>query len=272
MSSPDIQHRVPGDRWFAPLSGDAFFLGRLFLGVAVAGSGVLQLVTGKLVRLVPAAEGDPSSALPYLVGVVLLAAGCAIAAGRRARLAAGIVAGLILLSLVLAQVPRLVENPSAFFMWTNPLKGLALAGGLGLLVAMLARVEGRGSPGLEALAVLFLAVFLFVCGLQHFVYADFVTVLVPSWIPGQRFWAYLTGMALIAGGAGILVPRLARMAATLTAAMIFLWVLLLHIPRSVAGPDRAGETAGVFEAMAISGIALLVACRSARPAARRRPG
>jgi hypothetical protein len=50
-----------------------------------------------------------------------------------------------------------------------------------------------------------------------------------------------------------------RLAACLSAVMIFLWVLLLHIPRAFAGPNHANETAGVFEALAISGVALLVA-------------
>jgi hypothetical protein len=49
--------------------------------------------------------------------------------------------------------------------------------------------------------------------------------------------------------------------------MIFLWVLLLHIPRALAGPNHANETAGIFEALAISGVALLVAgTRVSRPA------
>jgi hypothetical protein len=41
--------------------------------------------------------------------------------------------------------------------------------------------------------------------------------------------------------------------------MIFLWVFLVHIPRALAGPNHANETAGVFEALALSGVALLVA-------------
>jgi uncharacterized membrane protein YphA (DoxX/SURF4 family) len=112
---------------------------------------------------------------------------------------------------------------------------------------------------LEPLGAVFLAVFLVVCGMQHFAYSDFVTTLVPSWIPGQRYWTYFTGVALIAGGAGILVPPTSRLAATLAAVMIFLWVLLVHIPRALAGPQHAGETAGVFEALALSGVALIVA-------------
>lgn len=249
-------------------------LGRCFFGIAVAASGALQLVTGEFVRLVPidaAGDGQSPSAWPYVTGVVLLAAGCAIAAERRARLAGGIVAALIAVSLTLAQIPRLLSDPWVGFMWTNPLKAVALLGSGCLLVALLP--GGGGDPALvrstverlQRLAPLPLALFLIVCGVQHFVYADFVDTLVPSWIPGQRLWTCFTGVALIAGGAGILVPRTSRAAATCSALMIFLWVILLHIPRAVAGPNHAGETAGVFEALAISGVALMVAASRARP-------
>ncbi len=232
-------------------------LGRCFFGAAVMASGVLQLVTGEFVRLVPKLPAwVPAPAVwPYLIGVVLVVTGLAILSGRMARAAAAVVAAMILLMLVFLYPPSMVANPDIDrpllrgFMWTNPLKCLALVGGAALLIG---RLERAGAA--------FLSVFLIVCGLQHFTYRDFVTLLVPSWIPpGQRFWTYFTGVALIAGGAGILVPRTARLAATLSAVMIFLWVLLLHIPRAAAGPQHVFETAGVFEALALSGVALLVA-------------
>jgi uncharacterized membrane protein len=104
-----------------------------------------------------------------------------------------------------------------------------------------------------------LAVFLTICGIQHFVYADFVTTLVPAWLPGLRFWTYFTGTALIAGGLGLLVPQSRALAATLSGLMIFLWVFLVHIPRSMADLHNPSEMSGVFEALALSGVALLVA-------------
>jgi uncharacterized membrane protein len=243
----------------------AFHLGRSFFGVAAAASGALQLVTGELVRLFPTAgdQGGGASPWPYVVGVVLVAAGCAIAAGRRAWAGAAVVAGLIVVSLIVESIPRLLGNPWVGHMWTNPLKSVALAAGAGLLVArpslLLARPPSAAVERVERLAVISLAVFLFVCGVQHFVYAEFVSLLVPSWIPGQRFWTYLTGVALMAGGAGLLVPRTAWLAASLSALMVFLWVFVLHIPRAVSGPEHAHETAGVFEALAVSGIALMLA-------------
>jgi uncharacterized membrane protein YphA (DoxX/SURF4 family) len=259
-----------------PVSGSvAFAVGRCFVGLAAAGSGALQLVTGDPVRLFPTAAGSSGSTAvwPYAVGVLLVAAGCAIAAGRRVRLAAGVVAGLILVSLIVESVPRLLASPWVGYMWTNPLKSVALAAGAALLVAAPTAAAIRGRVGrVERVAVLALALFLFVCGLQHFVYADFVTELVPAWIPGRRGWTYLTGAALIAGGAGMLVPRVAALAAGLSSLMIFLWVPLLHIPRAVTGPYHAHETAGVFEALAISGIALMIAVScAAPPAADRSP-
>jgi uncharacterized membrane protein YphA (DoxX/SURF4 family) len=162
-------------------------------------------------------------------------------------------------------VPLVVSNPWAGFVWTNPLKALALAGGAALLAGTVPD-EGRAIPAAAGwrsmwpqLGAVFLAVFFLVGGVQHFVYHDFVANMVPSWIPGRGFWAYVTGVALIASGVGILVRRAARLAATMSAAMIFLWVVLLHIPRALAGPRHAFETCGVFEALALSGVALTVA-------------
>ena len=100
--------------------------------------------------------------------------------------------------------------------------------------------------------------------MQHFVYHDFVAQLVPSWIPGPMLWTYFTGAALIAGGVGMLVAPTARLAATMSGVMILLWVPMVHVPRALAGPDHASETAGVFEALAVSGVAFMVAGTRAR--------
>jgi uncharacterized membrane protein len=248
-------------------------LGRTFFGVATMASGVLQLVTGDFVRIVPKLPPwiPAHSTWAYLVGVVLVAIGIAILSGR-ARIAASLLAAMILADVLFLYMPQMVVNPVVDrpflrgFMWTNPLKALALVGGTAILVwrspdvsrgvsSLVRAVERWGPKG-----AMLLAIFLIVCGVQHFVYRDFVTAMVPAWIPpGQRFWTYFTGVALIAGGVGILLPQTTRLAASLSAVMIFLWVLLLHIPRALAGPNHANETAGIFEALAISGVALLVA-------------
>lgn len=252
-------------------------LGRSFFGAATMASGVLQIATGDFVRLVPTLPAwVPAHSLwASAVGMVLVVAGLAILTGRLTRTAAAIVGTLLLVDL-LSLLPQMVVNP-AFdrpflrgFMWTRPLKALALVGGAAILAGGLAgeaRVASalvRGFPRLAPVGRILLALFLVVAGMQHFAYADFVTTLVPSWIPAQRYWTYFTGVALMAGGVGLVVPRTARPASAMSALMIFLWVLLLHIPRAFAGPNHANETAGIFEALALSGVALLIAGTTTR--------
>jgi uncharacterized membrane protein YphA (DoxX/SURF4 family) len=253
-------------------------LGRTFYGLGVMGSGVLQLAIGGFVRLVPVPAWVPAPrALAYLLGVVLIALGLAIVSGRLPRTGATIVAVLILAMLVVLHPSRFfdpnIDRPLLRgFMWTNPLKCLALVGGAALVAARwpdaMRGLAGRGIGAWERFGPLLLAVFLVVAGIQHYWYRQFVDGLVPAWIPpGQRFWTLATGAALLAGGIGMLVPRTARLAASLSGLMIFLWVILLHIPRAYAGPGHAFEAAGVFEALALSGVALLVA--GTRPAGAR---
>jgi len=106
-----------------------------------------------------------------------------------------------------------------------------------------------------------LGAFMILAGIQHFQFAQFVQTLVPVWIPGHLFWTYFAGVALIAGGFGLFLPPTARLAAVLTGLMIFLWVVLLHIPRALAAaPEQArNEWVAVFEALACAGIGFVLA-------------
>lgn len=231
--------------------------GRYCLGLAVAGSGLMQVVNADFVRLVAKPGWLPAPAVfAVMAGVLLVVIGAALCCRHRLQEAAG---GLVVLLAVtfLLKVPEILANPGAGFVWTNPAKVLALAGGALLL---LAATPGRGAVAFAAGA---LGVFLLICGVQHFVYAAFVDTLVPAWIPpGPRFWTLFSAVALLAGGAGVLLPATRRPAGLLAGVMIFLWVLLLHVPRSVT-MRSAFELAGVFEALALAGVAWLVAVAGA---------
>jgi uncharacterized membrane protein len=114
---------------------------------------------------------------------------------------------------------------------------------------------------IAGLGRLFFAAGLIAFGILQFIHGDFVATLVPAWISGHYFWTYFAAIALITGGAGLILPQTARLAAALTGLMIFLWVMLLHIPRAVAaaGPQSRNEWTAVFEALAMSGIAFVIA-------------
>ena len=246
-------------------------VGRIFFSIAVVASGLLQLLMASFVRLVPPLpEWIPShSSWARLIGIVLVVTGLALLGkGRWARRAAAVLGVMIFLDFLFLHLPLAATNPSAGFMWTNPAKALAMLGGVLFLAATLPVEDADRSSALARLlrrlmplGPLLLSGFMILGGIQHFVYIDFVTKLVPAWIPGPRFWAYFTGVALIAGGVGILVPKTARWAATMSGIMIFLWVVLLHIPRALADLSNTGEASGVFEALAMSGIAFMLADR-----------
>jgi len=244
-------------------------LGRVCFGVAVAASGVMQLVLHNFVRLVPVLPDwiHAQSTLAVAIGGVLVVIGLAISVGKKTGLAAGVLVGLLLCTFLLQRVPEILAHPEQGFIWTNPAKVCALLGG----PLTLALVQSTWSARTGAGAAWLLGIFLLICGVQHFWYAAFVDTLVPTWIPpSQRFWTYFAGMALLAGGLGVILPQTRRWAGVLTGVMVFLWVLLFHIPRSVE-MKSAFELAGVFEALAISGVAWLVAghvaSERARPAA-----
>jgi uncharacterized membrane protein YphA (DoxX/SURF4 family) len=245
-------------------------LGRLFFAISMVAFGIQQLATAEFVRLVPPLPAwvPGHSSWAYLVGILLIIAGVAIGTGHKARWAAAVLGGMIVLSILCLHLPKAAANPLVGFLWTNPFKALAMLGGVILLAGALPEDEADRSSALARLfrilmplGALFLAAFLILGGIQHFVYADFVMKLVPSWVPGPRLWVYFTGLALIAGGAGILLPRTTRLAATMVGIMILLWVVLLHIPRALADLHDAGETSGVFEALAMSGAAFILADR-----------
>lgn len=105
----------------------------------------------------------------------------------------------------------------------------------------------------------FIAATMAIFGVQHFIYLQFVAEFIPAWIPWRVFWACFTGAALIAAAVGIVLKKWDRWAATLLGSMIFLWVILLHTSRLAASPHDSGEWRGLFQALAMSGFAFVLA-------------
>ncbi|HEU0174563.1 MAG TPA: hypothetical protein VFV58_09895 [Blastocatellia bacterium] len=247
-------------------------VGRFFLAVAMMAFGAqhffyLDFVTRvfpKLPAWIPA-----HSIFACVFGAILFASGAAIMVEKAARPAALLLGAIILSSFALLYLPLLITTPPNGGLWTSAGKSLALSGGSFIVAGSLpikfdspVNASAGAVRALERFILLgkfFLAAFLILCGIEHFIYVEFVTSLVPSWIPGGVFWTYFAGVALIAGGVGIIVPLTSRLAGGLSGLMIFLWVLLVHIPRAVADLSVSNETTAVFEALAFSGVAFLIA-------------
>jgi uncharacterized membrane protein len=235
-------------------------LGGLFFALALVGFGIENIVFGHYV-VARAAPWPPDPLqqhlVAYVTGVLLLACGGAILAGRWTREAAIEAAVLILGWSLCLHWPRTIAGDTFGGDWTNALKAVVLATG-GLLVG--ARAAGSPSAvlsGLARLAPHACAPFFLLAGIQHILFVQFVETLIPPFIPFGRFWTYFAAGALLAGGFGLLTPPVRRLAAILTGWMVFSWVFLVHVPQVF----RAGPLAwqGVFEALGLSGVCFLLA-------------
>ncbi len=234
-------------------------LGRVFYALGLIGIGIQHFIFSDFIAVMipywpPSIPGREFWA--WGLGLALVAAGCALALDLRVGTTAIVLGTVIVVWVVADHLPfTLSGHPGSLAVWSNPLKALTLAGGAWVM---------SGRDNLVAVGRFFLAVMLVVFGVTHFVYPAFVATLVPAWIPWHSFWTYFAGVALIAAGLALITGIQARLAALLLGTMIFLWFLVLHIPRAIADPHsgRGNEWTSVFEALAFSGIAFILASRA----------
>ena len=232
--------------------------------VAFVAFGLLQFLYGDFVPGRPPAWPEQVYGgwiWAYASGAWFVVAGVAIFVDRHTRLAAFSIAALVFAWAVTRNVPIALADPSFGNAWTRLGKAVALSGGALAVAASARHGDRRGLAGLGVVGRVALGVFLIDSGVQHFLFAEFVATLVPTWIPGARLWTYLAGVALIAGGAGLIVPQTTRLAGFSVALMVFTWTCILHLPRalSAAPANQRNEWTAVFEALAFAGLALVLA-------------
>ena len=238
--------------------------GHRMFAVSFIAFGVLQFLYGDFVPGRPPAwpAGVNGGLLwAYATGACFVAAGTAILVDRRRVMAALLIAVLVIAWAVTRNLPIALADASFGSAWTRLGKAVALSGGA-LAIAASARPGHHSSAAaLRIAGRIALGSFLIASGVQHFLFPDAVTTLVPTWIPGPRVWTYIAGVALIAGGAGLIVPQTMRIAGISVGLMVFTWVWVLHVPRAIAATpaNQRNEWTAVFEALAFAGIALLLA-------------
>ena len=207
----------------------------------------------------------------WIFSVLLIAACLSILLNIKARTVSLITAFILLLMAICFHVPFVLSGAYAGFLgtWTDPLKCLTLSGGAFVVAGTFSRdMHASGFiyflEKLIPLGKFFVAITMLLFGIDHFLYTQFVVTLVPTWIPGSLFWTYFAGAALALSGLAIIINIKRKLAANLLGLMIFLWLIMLHIPRAVADPHsgNGNEWTSVFEALAFSGIAFLIASES----------
>lgn len=243
--------------------------GRLIFATGIIALGIYQLIIRDYIVGRPPAELNPYKPWVYISSAIFILSAVFIWIRLKPGHAAFVIGLMILVYSFLARhLPAMIDSSWEGILWSlNAYKTLALAGGAFIISASFFAEEGRGLSNVftnERLIVtgyVLLALFLVIAGLSHFKYNDFVRVFIPEYIPLRPFWSYFTGIALLAGGVGLLINRTRKWAAFLSGLMILLWFFLLHIPRTVADP-QVGEWLGVFESFTFSGMLFVLAAIS----------
>src|SRR5690242_8722067 len=83
---------------------------------------------------------------------------------------------------------------------------------------------------------IFYGVCLIGLGIQQWIYAGFLPVILPAWpewIPLQNLWAYLFGAILVSVGIAIVAEKRARTLSLYLGGVLLLMTLLFHVPHLI---------------------------------------
>jgi uncharacterized membrane protein YphA (DoxX/SURF4 family) len=248
--------------------------GRWFFAICLAGLAGQQFYYGNFRPCFVPAWPSPMPGqivLVCLFSIALIWAAIALVSGMLARMTLLLLGWLFLALVLLCHIPfHLVHDPDAgnIGVWNNAFKELCFSGSSLILASSFPedthrRVAAVDRP-LEALipiGTFFFSIMLIVFGMEHMLYGQYVKMLVPDWIPGHLFWTYFAGIALIGAGVGIMLRIKLRQISLLTGGMIFIWFIVLHIPRAVGAPasDMGNELTSVFQSLGFSGVAFVIA-------------
>lgn len=233
-------------------------LWRVLFAIAIIAIAIQQLIFSVLMPVILPwpAHLVTSQIAVWIVSIALGIVAAFIIVDSKARTAAIYLGLTFLLLLVVFHIPnQFITTPAFLGSWNNALKLFALSGCAFIVASSLP--QGTFTTGFEKIlpaGKYFLAITMFIFGIEHFIYVGFVPSLIPKAIPFHVFWTYFTGAALIAAGLGIILNIKLTLAAKLLGIMIFMWFILLHIPRAMADPHsfNGNEIVSAFEALAFS--------------------
>ena len=246
-------------------------VGRIFFGISMAGIGFQTIYYNDFPYMLipPKHSWIPGLAiLAYISGALLILAGKCIVFEKKIRSASLLLGTVLLLIFCFYFIPyQFMTNSNYMHLvaWENAEKELALSSGAFIIAGCFSE---KNEPSLKKFstklirfgAILF-SITIISFGIIHFLYAKDVADYIPSWVPYPLFWTYVAGTALIGSGIAIILKIRQRLIAALLGTMIFIWFIILHIPKSIASPfvGKGGEVTSAFLALAYSGIAFVIA-------------
>jgi len=212
-------------------------IGHAFFAVIMIVLGAVGFLHPNLISLWnPVSINFPAHGLlVHLIALISLAAGVGLLIQRMAAIAARLLLSTLLLWLLLLRLPNFFLEPVFAACWSVFPLVLMVAAAWVLYVWFAADWDSNhlhfilGNNGLRTARFLY-GLSLIFFGIAHFVDVKDTVSLVPHWLPGHLFWAYFTGCAFIAAGLAALIGFCARLAVTLSAIQLALFLFLVWIP------------------------------------------
>lgn len=169
--------------------------------------------------------------IPWLVilfGVLWIACGAGLLTQRWLR-ASAYTLGATYVAWTLAYVlPKYIASPGDMGLRTIVFEPLSLA-----CIALLLPGPAATPRWLDISCRAVIAVAMIVFGVDHFLGLGFIASLLPGWIPWHVFWVALFGVVFIVCGVGIGFGFLERGSWIAIGLMFAIWVITLHIPRTL---------------------------------------
>jgi uncharacterized membrane protein len=238
-----------------------FRSGRYLFAIALIAFGTIQfLTTGFLSSLFPVPDSLPARKIMlYAISILFILSGAGIIVFKENKTA--LTAGLVfLLLLIYPHLFSLLKNLHNGGEWTVFGETAAFCGGAFILAKGFTgpktdpQSRSRFPAAFMKTGSLFFSIALFIFGVQHFLYAEYIATLIPHWIPFHLFWSYFVGVAFITGAAGILLKIKSRLACSLLGFMFLFWVIFVHAPRVMVNPHTETEWTSLFVATGFCGI------------------
>ena len=170
-------------------------------------------------------------AIPWLVilfGILWIACGIGLLTQRWLRASAYTLGATYIFWTLVHVLPKYIASPGDMGLRTVVFEPLSLA-----CIALLLPGPAATPKWLSVLCRAVIAIAMIVFGVDHFLGIVFIGSLIPAWIPWHEPWVAFFGVVFIAGGVGIGLGILERWSWIAIGTMFAIWVITLHIPRTL---------------------------------------
>lgn len=108
---------------------------------------------------------------------------------------------------------------------------------------------------ISRISISLLAIVMFAFGIYHFLYPQNLVSYVPNFLPSGNIWIYIPGVAFILAAISFITNKKVKLAAYLLAAMLFIFVVTVHLPNFLNGSSDEYRQASLINLLKDTAIA-----------------